>query len=135
MKQLDRGDFRSAWGGITGLSLALPVMWTEARRRGFALYPFAQGMAEGPARLARCHLRKGRTASGFDADLVVFEPEAEFVATKERLYQRHALSPYLGERLRGVVKSTYLRGECIFSNAEFPGMPRGKEVRQYAGVH
>ena len=135
MKQLDRGDFKSAWGGIASLSLALPVMWTEARRRGFTLSHLARWMAEGPARLAQCHSRKGRIAPGFDADLVVFEPEAEFVATKERLYQRHALSPYLGERLRGVVKSTYLRGECIFSNAEFPGMPRGKEVRQYAGVH
>lgn len=129
MKKLDEGNFRTAWGGITSLSVALPVMWTEASARGFTLRDIARWMAEGPARLAGCDARKGRIAQGCDADFVVFEPEAEFIVAKERLHQRHAVSPYLGEKLRGVVRATYLRGKPVFAEEEFPGAPVGREFR------
>ncbi len=130
MKRLSERSFRNAWGGIAGLSLALPAMWTEASARGFTLSNIALWMAEGPAQLAGCDARKGRIAKGFDADFVVFEPETEFIATEEHLHYRHRVSPYLGERLRGVVKATYLRGDCIFSDGEFPGEPKGHEFRR-----
>ena len=130
MKRLSERSFRTAWGGIAGLSLALPVMWTEASARGFTLTHVARWMAEGPARLAGCETRKGRIAKGFDADFVVFEPEAEFIAAEEHLQYRHRVSPYLGEKLRGVVKATYLRGDCIFSDGKFPGVPGGREFRR-----
>src|SRR5258708_2794846 len=128
MKRLSERDFRTAWGGIASLSLALPVMWTEASTRGFTLADIARWMAEGPARLAGCDSRNGRIAKGFDADFVVFDPESEFVATEERLYYRHHISPYLGEKLRGVVKATYLRGNCVFADGDFPGEPIGGEL-------
>jgi allantoinase len=130
MKRLSEQSFRTAWGGIASLSLALPVVWTEARDRGFTLADIARWMAQGPARLAGCASRKGRLAKGFDADFVVFEPEAEFIARPEHLHYRHRVSPYLGETLRGKVKATYLRGDCIFSDGEFPGAPAGREFRQ-----
>jgi len=87
-------------------------------------------MAEAPAQLAGCNASKGRIAAGYDADLVVFDPEAEFQVTPERLHFRHPLSPYLGETLRGVVKATYLRGQSVFLNDEFPGEPVGREWRR-----
>ena len=129
MKKLEEGNFKTAWGGIASLPVALPVMWTEASARGFALSDIARWMAEGPARLAGCHARKGRIAAGCDADFVVFEPEAEFVVAKERLHQRHPVSPYLGEKLRGVVRATYVRGKLVFAEGRFPGEPTGKEYR------
>jgi len=130
MKRLDEGDFRTAWGGISSLSLALPVMWTEASSRGFTLVDITRWMAEGPARLAGCESHKGCIAKGYDADFVVFEPETEFIATEHHLRYRHRLSPYLGERLRGVVKATYLRGNCIFAEGEYPGEPAGREFQR-----
>ncbi len=130
MKRLDEGDFRTAWGGISSLSLALPVMWTEASSRGFTLLDITRWMAEGPARLAGCESHKGCIAKGYDADFVVFEPEAEFIVTEHHLRYRHRLSPYLGERLRGVVKATYLRGNCVFAEGEYPGEPAGREFRR-----
>jgi allantoinase len=130
MKRLGERNFRTAWGGISSLSLALPVMWSEAHGRGFTLSDIARWMAEGPARLAGCETRKGRIAKGFDADFVVFEPEAEFIATDDGLFCRHRVSPYLGERLRGVVKATYMRGNCVFDDGEFPGEPNGRELRR-----
>jgi allantoinase len=130
MKQLDGGNFTTDWGGIASLPVALPVMWTGASARGFTLPDIARWMAEGPASLAGCDDRKGRIAAGYDADFCIFEPEAEFVVTKERLHQRHPLSPYVGEKLRGVVKATYLRGKPVFVDGNFPGEPVGQEYRQ-----
>jgi allantoinase len=127
MKRLEEGNFKTAWGGVSSLSLALSVMWTEARRREFALTDLVRWMAEEPARLAGCIARKGRIAEGCDADLVIFEPEAEFLVTEDRLHYRHPVSPYLGEKLCGVVKATYLRGQCVFSSGEFCGEARGRD--------
>jgi allantoinase len=127
MKRLEEGDFRTAWGGIASLSLALPIVWTEARRRGFTLCDIAGWMAERPARLADCGNRKGKIAAGYDADFVVFDSEKEFTVTADRLHYRHAISPYLNHRLRGLVRQTYLRGECIFDNGKFPRNAAGRE--------
>jgi allantoinase len=127
MKRLTEGNFRTAWGGIASLSVALPLMWTEATKRGFTLLDVARWMAAGPARLAGCETRKGRIAAGYDADFVVFDAEREFTATEDKLYYRHPVSPYLGETLRGVVKATYVRGIPAFSEEVFSGEPVGRE--------
>jgi allantoinase len=127
MKQMERGDFRSAWGGILSVSLALSLMWTEARRRGFSLVDIARWMAEGPAQLAGVGERKGCLAVGFDADIVVFDPEAEWAVTPAELHYRHAVSPYLGERLMGKVLMTFLRGKCVYDRGTFLDKPGGRE--------
>jgi allantoinase len=102
-------------------------MHTEASKRGFSLNDIARWMASAPANLAGCQTRKGRLAPGYDADFVVFDPEGEFVVSEDRLHYRHPVSPYLGEKLRGVVKATYLRGNLVFSSGDFPGEPAGVE--------
>jgi allantoinase len=127
MKRLDEGNFKTAWGGISSLSLALPLMWTEANQRGFTLSDLALWMAEGPARLAGYSSRKGRIAAGYDADMVVFDTDAEFVVTEDVLHYRHAVSPYMSEILRGIVKATYLRGKLVFADGQFPDWNIGRE--------
>ncbi len=135
MKRLAEGNFKNAWGGIAGLSVSLPLMHTEASKRGFTLTDIVRWMSEGPAKLADCHARKGRLAAGYDADFVVFDTENEFVVTKHRLHYRHPVSAYMGEKLRGVVKATYLRGKAVFASGEFPGKPIGREYRSQRGMH
>jgi allantoinase len=110
LKRLDIGDFGLAWGGISSLEIGLPVVWTEARRRGFTLTDVVRWMAEGPARLVGLQ-RKGRIGLGHDADLCVFAPDETFVVDPERLHHKNPLTPYDGRPLRGVVRSTWLRGE------------------------
>lgn len=122
------GSFRTAWGGIAGVSLSLPVVWTEAGLRGFGLEDLARWMAKAPARLAGLAERKGEIAVGMDADLVVFAPEEEFIVGVEDLHFRHKISPYLGETLRGRVKRTLVRGVDVFVEGQFLGKPVGREV-------
>jgi allantoinase len=110
------GDFGAAWGGIASVQLALPVVWTYGRERGCSLADVARWMAAVPAKTAGL-AAKGEIAVGRDADLVAFAPDAEFVVTGGMLRQRHKLTPYLGQRLTGVVRRTWLRGRDIPSAA------------------
>ena len=115
----ETGDFGTAWGGIASLQLGLPLVWTEASRRGHSLVDVVRWMAEAPARLAGL-ARKGRIAPGYDADLTVFAPDAEFTVDPRRLAHRHPVTPYAGRTLTGEVRGTWLRGTSV--NAA----PRGR---------
>lgn len=116
MKLLESGNFLEAWGGISSLQLRLPVVWSEARRRGHTLNQLAQWLCAAPAELVNLEKRKGRIEVGYDADLVIWNPDEEFRVTPENIYHRHKLTPYAGEKLSGVVRSTYLRGIRVFDN-------------------
>jgi len=109
MKGTD-GDFLAAWGGIASLQLALPAVWTGARARGVPPERLAQWMCEGPARLVGLGARKGAIAAGFDADLVVWEPERRFTVDPARLLHRHPETPYAGRELYGMVRATWVGG-------------------------
>ncbi|MBA3538255.1 MAG: amidohydrolase family protein, partial [Deltaproteobacteria bacterium] len=113
LKALEQGDFVAAWGGVSGLQLALSVVWTEARARGRSLADIVRWMCEGPARLAGLIGTKGAIAPSYDADLIVFDPTASTTITPEGIHHRHRVTPYAGETLRGAVLATYLRGTCV----------------------
>ena len=119
------GDFVRAWGGIASLEVSLPVVWTSAHERGVTPLDLAEWMSAAPAALAGLSERKGRIAVGADADLVVWDPDEKFTVMAERLQQRHKLTPYAGRTLRGVVHTTFLRGERVWD--------RGSLVRPAAG--
>jgi allantoinase len=108
------GDFMRAWGGIASLGLSLPVVWTTAGERGITPVDLAAWMSAAPAALAGLSGRKGQIAVGADADLMVWDPRGEFTVVPDRLQQRHKLTPYAGRTLRGIVHTTFLRGERVW---------------------
>jgi allantoinase len=70
-------------------------------------------MSAGPARLVGLDGHRGALAPGYDADIVVWDPEASFVVDPERLHHRHRITPYAGRELFGVVRQTYVRGRRV----------------------
>jgi allantoinase len=84
-----------------------------------------------PAKMAGLSAYVGAIAPGMHANLVAFDKEATFTLAHEHLHYRHAISPYMGETLRGIVRSTWLRGERVYENRDgrvtFAGTPRGRE--------
>jgi allantoinase len=129
MKCRGTGDFMRAWGGIASLQLNLPVMSTEARQRGISFAQLAEWLCHAPARLARLR-RKGAITVGNDADLVVWDSEAEFRVDAARLHHRHKLTPYAGRKLHGAVRATFLRGRKIYDDGEFPESAAGRVLRR-----
>lgn len=110
LKHADVGDFFVAWGGIASLQLGMSIIWTAMHQRGLGVERLSQWMSAAPAALAGLGDRKGRIAPGFDADLVLFDPDAELAVTTEMLLHRHPVTPYLDATLRGRVEATYVRG-------------------------
>ena len=121
LKRLDVGDFGLAWGGISSVQLGLPLVWTEARRRGYSLAEVVGWMATKPATLIGVR-DKGGIAVGRPADLVVFAPDASFTVDARQLRHKNPVTPYDGRTLDGVVRQTYLRGERVDTD----GRPRGR---------
>ncbi|GAA2998487.1 allantoinase AllB [Kitasatospora albolonga] len=119
------GDFAAAWGGIASLQLGLPAVWTEARRRGHTLTDLVRWMSSGPAELAGLTGTKGAIAVGNDADLVAFDPDAEFAVVAEDLHHRNPVTPYAGKTLSGSVRTTWLRGRVI----DVEAAPFGRQIR------
>jgi allantoinase len=124
MKLKEQGDFMKAWGGISSLQLRLPIMWTEARARGFDLNQLAEWLCAAPARQVGLARQKGSIRVGNDADVVIWNPDREFQVVPELIHHRHKLTPYAGEVLRGLVQKTFLRGQMVYDGGEF-SEPRG----------
>ncbi len=108
------GDFFSAWGGIASLQLSLSAVWTGARSRGVPPERLSHWMSAAPARLAGLGAKKGAIAEGYDADIVVWDPDARFVVDPAKLFHRHPVTPYAGRELYGVVRATYVGGRLVF---------------------
>lgn len=117
-------DFATAWGGISGLQLSLPAVWTAARARGYGLEDVVRWMSTRTAELVGLD-RKGAIEVGRDADFAVLAPDETFTVDPARLQHRNRVTAYAGKTLRGVVKSTWLRGQRIVSDGEFSA-PSGR---------
>ncbi len=130
LKRREEGDFARAWGGIASLQFGLSIVWTEARRRGVALETVSRLMSAGPASIAGIADRKGSLAAGYDADVIVFDPHAQFRVTAGIVEHRHAVTPYEGELLSGVVRATFLRGRKVWEDGGHVGSAGGEWIRR-----
>ena len=109
--------------GIASLELRLPLVWTEAQRRGFTVNHMAAWLSRAPAVLGR--IPGGSIESGARADLVAWDPDAEFTIDPAALRQRQPFSPYAGRTVRGVVHRTWVAGHLVYAGGELVGDASG----------
>lgn len=147
LKKVDEGDIMAAWGGISTLGLGLSLLWTEGRKRGVEIGKIMEWTSGETAKHAALSDRKGRIQSGYDADLIVWDPEIQYTVnhlcihrcfeyllfelqvTKKSLNFKNKLTPYEGLILSGQVLKTFVRGTLVFdrTQGEFAGLkPAGK---------
>jgi allantoinase len=128
LKHMEEGNFHKAWGGISSLQFGLPAIWTEAKKRGHDLPTVVSWMSAGPARFLGLDNKKGALAPGFDADIVIFDPEDSFVVEPSMIHHRHKVTPHEGRQFHGRVCETYVRGHQVYENGHFAKAPSGKAL-------
>ena len=129
LKKIESGNLKEAWGGIASIQFSLPVVWTKAKEKGFKVSEMAQLMSNAVARFIGQN-KKGALKVGYDADIVVWNPNEQFIVQKENILYRHKISPYVGEKLYGVVKQTYVGGKKVYENGNFLSLPQGNLIIQ-----
>jgi allantoinase len=94
-----------------------------------ALVLMSERLSRRPAQLLGEYSRnKGELKSGFDADLVIWDPDQEFIVKTEELHHKNKISPYSGLTLSGVVQQTYVRGQLIYDQGRMVQANRGKTI-------
>jgi allantoinase len=78
LKNLDDGDIMNAWGGISTLGLGLSLLWTEGNRRGVTIGQIVKWTSVKTAEHAGLSARKGQLKVGYDADLIIWNPEVTY---------------------------------------------------------
>lgn len=85
LKKVDEGDIMGAWGGISTLGLGLSLLWTEGKKRGISIGKILEWTSGKTAEHAALSGRKAKLEVGYDADFVIWDPEAQHtVSTDER---------------------------------------------------
>ena len=128
LKLMKEGDFNKAWGGIASLQFGLPAVWTFAKQRGHKLEEVVAWMSQKTAKFAGLYGTKGKIAPGFDADIVMFDPEDTFVVEKKNVHHKHKETPHEGRKFSGVVKRTYVRGTKVYDEGNFTKEGHGKKI-------
>jgi len=73
--------------------------------------------------------QKGGIKIGADADLAFVELNTEHTIRREELLQRHAMSPYVGRRVRGKVARTMVGGTTVFHLGKIVSKPAGRLLK------
>ncbi len=113
-------DFTRTPGGLPGMETSLPLIATYGVEEGWIDWPdVARLMAANPAQIYGLWPQKGALIPGFDADVVLYDPEPEGVITAEALHTLAGYTPYEGMRVKGRVVSTIRRGAFTVRDGRF----------------
>ncbi len=130
--KLDRKEPKEVFlakSGFGGAEYLLSALITEGNRRGLSLNRVAELTSWNPAR--RFGLpSKGDLAAGFDADIVLVDPDQSFTVHSTESPSAQGYTPFEGVELQSKVMSTYLRGELIYDDGAVIGEPRGRYLKR-----
>jgi allantoinase len=129
-EEKETGSIWSDYGGVPGVELMLPYLYSEGFCAGrITLQRLIEITASEPARFFGIDHRKGRLHPGFDADFVVFDEAARWTVRAESLHNLNRYTPLEGREFTGRVRASYLRGQCVYQRN-----PDGSESFARAGT-
>jgi len=123
-KELGRNDFTKIPNGAPGLETRVQLLFSGGVKNGrISINKFVDLVSTAPAKLFGLYPQKGSIAAGSDADLVIFDPEADFTINRSSQYQNVDYTPYEGFSGKGVPQKVFSRGRLIFENGKYVGEP------------
>jgi allantoinase len=124
-------DHFAAWGGIPGAQTLVALLYAYGCvARGLPVDRLALLTASWPAARFGLAPGKGALVAGADADLLLLDPGQDWTIARDDLLDRHRLSPFVGQQLRGRVVRTILRGRTIALDGRIVGEPSGRVLRR-----
>jgi dihydroorotase-like cyclic amidohydrolase len=113
---LDVLQMESAGAGIASLELSLPLLFSTGFKTGrMSLQRFVQVTSGKPAQIGGLQHRKGDLVPGYDADLVIWDPEGEWKISSHGEFSRNDLSPYRDWEIKGRISQTFVRGQPVWN--------------------
>ena len=121
-KQQGAQDFTKCPSGAPGVEERLILLYSEGVRKGRMTLPqLVQYACANPARVAGLYPRKGTIEAGADADLVILNPEKEWILTTQKMHSAVDYTCYEGMKINGAVERVILRGKTVALNGAFTG--------------
>lgn len=117
-------DIWMSKSGFGGTEYLLSGVFSEGSKRGMSYNHMAELLSWNPAQRLGL-LNKGDIAIGYDADVVLLDPNQSFVVRAEESESGQGYTPFEGQELTGQVKQTFLRGHLIYDNGQVVGPPLG----------
>ncbi len=110
------------WGGISGIQSGFQVSFHEGCvKRGISPSVLANAMAKKPAEAFGIYGRKGDIRTGFDADLIIVDPDKDWEITEESLLYVNKISAFVGMKGKGLPVCTVVRGKVIAEDGKVVG--------------
>lgn len=110
----NRGNFIEASNGIASLQFGLPIFWTNCQKHEMTIFDVNRFMSHHPAKLCGLDKNKGKIQIGYDADFCIWDPDEEFTVEQDSTQFKNKVSPYFGQKLRGRVYATCVRGWFVY---------------------
>lgn len=100
--------------GIIGFETALPATITALIDKGKISYlDMVRLMSYSPAKLL--NLERGEIKIGAVADITIFDPNIEYIYTKESIVSKSKNTPFIGKKLKGQVAYTIVSGRIVYT--------------------
>jgi dihydropyrimidinase len=133
-KVLGKGDFTKIPNGGPGIENRLQLIYHHGVNSGqLSLNRFVEITSTTPARIFGMYPQKGEIAPGSDADIVIWDPAAQYTISAQTHHMRVDYSMFEGFHVRGNARTVISRGEVIVDGGEFLGKPgRGRFLKRAA---
>lgn len=130
-KKKGMGDFSKIPNGAPGIQSRISMLWTQGVAAGkISRQKFVDLAATTPARNIGLK-EKGQLAPGFDADLVIFDPDYRGTITVADSLEGIDYTTFEGFPMIGRPEKVFLRGSLIAENGTYLGC-KGDGRRLYA---